>query len=598
MQKYSVNQYFVNNILNWVQTKQIVIPEIQRPFVWDSTKVRDLMDSLYKGFPIGFIITWKNPDIRLKDGSTSAGRTILIDGQQRITAMRAAILGEKIINKEYSEERITISFNPQTQEFATKTPAIEKDKRWFTDIAKIMQPGASLFTIVDEYCTQNADVDRNVVAKHIEQLLQINNRQVGYIQLDDSLDIETVTEVFIRINSKGVVLNQADFAMSKIASYDSEDNFGVNLRKCIDYFCHLAREPHFYKHISENDVEFANTIYLSKISWLKNEKDGLYDPDYADVLRVAFLHKFERGVLSDLVSLLSGRNFEKRTFEKEIVDKSFQTLRDGVLDFVNEYSFKQFLMIMRSAGFITPDLVSSQYAMNFAYALYLKLKDQKMHDGTIQSIVRRWYVASTLTGRYSGAAESVLDADMKNIVAHGAEKALADLEASHLSDSFWNITLVQELEKSSMNNPYINTFFAAQIHGDDKGFLSTEISVQDMTLLRGDIHHIYPKNYLKVKFTSRNDYNQIANYVFAETPINIKVADKAPEVYMKELIDQCDNKKVKYGNITDLDELKANLEMHCIPDIIWQGNLDNYEEFLEKRRHLMAQKMRKYYKSL
>ena len=385
MQKYTVNQYNVSHILNWVETKQIVIPEIQRPFVWDSTKVRDLMDSLYSGFPIGFIVTWKNPDIRLKDGSISAGRTILIDGQQRITAMRAAILGESIINKEYREEKIVISFNPQTEEFATKTPAIEKDKRWFADISKLMKHGASVITITDTYCAENTTVERSVIGARVEKLLQINNSQIGYIQLDDTLDIETVTEVFIRINSKGVVLNQADFAMSKIASYDTEDNFGVNLRKCIDYFCHLSLEPHFYKHISENDKEFAATAYLSHISWLKDEKDDLYDPDYGDVLRVAFLHKFERGKMADLVSLLSGRNFETRSFEKDIVDQSFQTLRDGVMEFTNETNIKRFLMIIRSTGFASPILLTSQSALNFAYALYLKLRQRDIHQGIIES---------------------------------------------------------------------------------------------------------------------------------------------------------------------------------------------------------------------
>jgi len=256
MQKYTVNQYFVSNILNWVQEKEIAIPEIQRPFVWDSTKVRDLMDSLYRGYPIGYIIAWKNPDVRLKDGTISNGKKVLIDGQQRITALRAAILGEKIITKDYKEERIYIAFHPVTEVFETLTPAIQKDKAWIQDISKLMNKEGGLFDDVNAYCDKNPDVDRHLIEKNIEKLLQVKNKQVGFIELEHSLDIETVTEIFIRINSKGVVLSQADFAMSKIASYDTEDNFGVNLRKCIDYFCHLSREPQFYKHISENDEEF------------------------------------------------------------------------------------------------------------------------------------------------------------------------------------------------------------------------------------------------------------------------------------------------------------------------------------------------------
>jgi uncharacterized protein with ParB-like and HNH nuclease domain len=99
--KYSVNQHPISVILSWIQAKAVAIPEIQRPFVWDSTKVRDLIDSLYQGYPVGYLIAWQNPTVRLKDGSTAAGKKILIDGQQRVMALMAALLGEKVINSEY-----------------------------------------------------------------------------------------------------------------------------------------------------------------------------------------------------------------------------------------------------------------------------------------------------------------------------------------------------------------------------------------------------------------------------------------------------------------------------------------------------------------
>ncbi len=109
-QKYTVNQYFVETILAWVQGGEIAIPEIQRPFVWKSSKVRDLMDSLYQGYPVGYLITWRNPDVKLKDGSSSEGKKVLIDGQQRITAMMAAILGKEVINEDYKKVKIKIAF--------------------------------------------------------------------------------------------------------------------------------------------------------------------------------------------------------------------------------------------------------------------------------------------------------------------------------------------------------------------------------------------------------------------------------------------------------------------------------------------------------
>ena len=114
--KYSVLQQPVGNLLGWIKSGEIAIPEIQRPFVWTASKVRDLIDSLYKGYPVGYIITWRNPDIRLKDGTLSAGKKVLIDGQQRITALTAAVVGQQVLNKEYKKERIKIAYNPLAKE--------------------------------------------------------------------------------------------------------------------------------------------------------------------------------------------------------------------------------------------------------------------------------------------------------------------------------------------------------------------------------------------------------------------------------------------------------------------------------------------------
>lgn len=598
MQKYSVNQFLINNILSLVQTKEIAIPEIQRPFVWSSTKVRDLMDSLYKGFPIGYIIAWKNPDIRLKDGSVSGGKTILIDGQQRITALRAAIIGENIINKDYKEERIVISFHPITEQFATLTPAIAKDKTWIPDVSKLMVSDGGMFEDVMSYCEKNPEADQKVIARNIERLLQIKSSQIGFIELNHELDIETVTEIFVRINSKGVVLSQADFAMSKIASYDTADNFGVNLRKCIDYFSHLAKEPQFYRHINENDEEFRKTPYFAKIAWLKDENEDLYNPDYSDVLRVSFTKQFERGKMADLVGLLSGRNFETRSFDQEIMDESFQKLSSAVLDFVNETNFKNFVMAIKSAGFTSRSLITSQSVLNFAYILFLKLREKGLHVNVINSVVAKWYVMSLLTGRYSTSAETQFDADIKQISRDGVEKMFESIEAAQLSDAYWNIQLVQELSKASVNNVFLNLFFASQIKANDKGFLSSDITVGNMVSQKGDIHHLFPREYLKANRFDRNQYNQVANFVYLQSDINIRIGKKMPKDYMTDVVMQTRGEALKYGQIVDSDELTENLRQHCIPSGFENMEAADYDTFLQERRKLMAQKIKDYYLAL
>lgn len=217
-QKYTVNQLMVSNLLSLVQTKAIAIPEIQRPFVWSSAKVRDLIDSLYQGFPIGYIVIWQNPDIRLKDNSISLGKKILIDGQQRITALSAAILGEKVRNDDYEEVRIRIAYNPIENKFEVCNPAIEKDVAWIPDIAPLLSGEVKARTIRKEYCRLNPDTNEDTIEDIIDSLKDITKKQIGVIELSGDLDIDKVTEIFIRINSQGVALSQADFVMSKIAA--------------------------------------------------------------------------------------------------------------------------------------------------------------------------------------------------------------------------------------------------------------------------------------------------------------------------------------------------------------------------------------------
>ncbi len=596
LQKYSVNQHLIETILAWVKSGEIAIPEIQRPFVWDASKVRDLMDSLYNGYPVGYIITWRNPNVRLKDGSTAEGKKVLIDGQQRITALTAALLGEYVIDKEYKRVKIKIAFNPITEVFEVQTAVIAKDKQWIPNISEVLNGSTNTFSFINKYLQANPEVNQEQVVKSISNLFDLAKKQIGLIELAADLDIETVTEIFIRINSQGVVLSQADFAMSKIAANDEYG--GQELRKAIDYFSHLAVAPEFYQFIADNDTAFAKTEYFQKMSWLKNENEDLYDPKYTDVLRVAFTTEFERGRLSDLVSLLSGRNFETRKFEESIAEASFDKLSQGVLNFMNETHFKRFMMIIKSAGFISPRMIRSQNAINFAYIVYLKLRDKGVSPERIESYVRRWFVYSVLTGRYSGSPESLFDFDIKQIANKPFGDYLQEKEEGELSDAFWNVSLVQSLDSSVSSSPYFNVYLASQVRANDKGFLSKEITVGDLITYRGDIHHIFPRNYLKKRGLTRGKYNQIANYVYMQQEVNIKVGDKSPDEYFNDIKHQCENGELKYGGINSSEQLRTNMEQNCIPQSIFDMSFDDYEAFLGERRKLMARKIKDYYQTL
>jgi len=600
-EKYHSSSISIEQILILIKSNEIAIPEIQRPFVWKPKQVRDLIDSLYTGYPTGYLIISQSPNMKLRDGSLSEGKKIMIDGQQRTTALMTAIVGQEVINSDFEKKRIKIAFNPLANEdeelFKVQDNAILRDKKWIPDIAEVFKPAFDFWQFVNEYCDKNPEITGSELNKILMKLTDIRNRQIGVITLDKELTIDEVTEIFIRINSQGAKLNQADFAMSKIAA---NTIYGGNmLRKAIDYFSHLAIQPNWYSEMSK-DKEFMNSSYAPKIKWLKNDIGDIYDPDYGDILRVALMHKFGRGKMKDLVSLLGGRDFVTRDYKEEIAEESFANLTQGVLNFINEYSFSNFIIALKSAGFISSRLINSQMTLNFAYTLYLLLSaDNEIEKTQIKHYVSKWYVLSTLTSRYITSPESAMDKDIRRIAEKGFIEFYKEVEAAELSETFWTIGLVQNLETSAINSPYFNTFLAAQVHSNDNSLLMNGMKVTELITIMGDIHHIFPKDHLDAHgIKDKAKYNQIANYTYLDTTTNIAIGNKPPCDYFGIVFNQCETKVNIYGNINEKEMLLENLNANCIPENVVSMDYKHYEEFLLERRKLMAKKIKGYYYSL
>ena len=532
----------------------------------------------------------------------SKGAKILIDGQQRVTALMASILGVEIINKDYNKVKIKIAFNPFAAEdedrFMVQTPIHFKDKRWIPDISAIFKNDFDIVEFTQIYCESNPEITTKEFGKIITTLKSIANRQIGIIELDETIDIDEVTEIFKRINSQGKPLNQADFAMSTIAA---DEKYGGNmLRKAIDYFCNLAVKPDFYNEISIKDKEFMDSEYAQKLKWLKDDRENIYDPNFTDMLRVAYMHKFKRAKLKDLVSLLSGRNFDTRSFEENISESSFASLKDGTINFMKQFNFEQFVLAIKSAGFISDKLINSQMTMDFAYTLFLTLMaSENIPKIEIKRYVQKWYILTTLTSRYISSPESVMESDIKAINDRGFIDFFKDVENAVLSDTFWEIGLVQNLETSAINSPYFNVFLAAQIHSGDRALFSSSTKVTDLISVAGDVHHIFPREYLKQNgVVDRSKYNQVANYVYLDTQVNISIGKKAPSEYFKAALEQCSSDEMRVGTIKNEADFYSNLEANCIPRDVVNMTYTDYEEFLLARRKLMAAKIKKYYWSI
>lgn len=602
-EKYTVSNIPIETLLGYIKSGEIAIPEIQRPFVWKPRQVRDLIDSLYTGYPTGYLIISQNPDMRLKDGTLSVGKKIMIDGQQRTTALMTAIVGLEVITEDFTKKRIKIAFNPllpeETEEerFKVQDNAILKDKKWISDISVVFTHDFDSFDFVTKYCEDNPGVNQRDINAAIMRLLKIQSRQIGVITLDKELTIDQVTDIFIRINSQGAKLNQADFAMSKIAA---NTEYGGNLlRKAIDYFSHLAVQPEWYQDMCK-DEEFYQTDFFKALEWLKDDKEDIFDSGYSDILRISYMYKFGRGKMKDLVSLLGGRNFETKDYNVEIAEQSFKLLKDGVLDFMNRYSHLNFILAIKSIGIKSKKLINSDITLDFAYTLYLILsKDYNFDAKAVDRFVQKWYVLSTLTSRYINSPESKMDEDLRNIKAKGFEVFFREVEAAELSDTFWKIGLVQRLETSVINSPYFNIFLAAQICRNDNALFSRGTKINDLLSILGDVHHIFPKRYLTANgITNKSDYNQIANYTYLDTQVNKDISDDAPCDYFSKAIAACQDGESAYGNINNYDELMDNLKQNCIPVEITSMTHIDYREFLQRRREMMADKIHKYYDSI
>ena len=316
---------------------------------------------------------------------------------------------------------------------------------------------------------------------------------------------------------------------------------GNMLRRVVDYFCHLAVKPDFYPQMVK-DRDFENTEFAAKIRWLAKDNEDIYDPDYGDMLRVAFMYSFDRGRLSDLVSLLSGRDFQTREYKDEIVEDSYNKLKSGILN---------------------------------------------------------WFVLSTLTGRYVGSSESIMSRDIRNISEKGFLQFAQEAEASALSDTFWRVTLPQNLETTSVNSPAFNTFLAAQDYLKSSSMLMKGTMISDLITISGDVHHIFPKAYLKKNgVDAKGRYNQVANYTYLDTQVNKAISDDAPCRYFGVILDQCKTRDVQIGNITDENELAANLAENAIPSEVVHMDVNDYDRFLSERRKMMAAMIEQYYKSL
>ena len=576
---FNITQYQLNHLITNIDTGEIALPDLQRPFVWDNSKVRDLFDSLYKGLPIGMLILWKinesNNEFRPigLDKKTSPSK-LIIDGQQRLTALYAVISGFEVIDKDYKQKQIKIAYNPFDEIFEVQNASIEKDPMWVSNITDIFK--GNLFSFVNDFINNlkekspDFEFDEMQVQDNISSLKTLETSyQISAIELASSLDPEEVSEIFVRINSTGKALNQSDFIFTLMSLYWPEGK---------DRFENFSYE-------AKKSAEIGNSSFN-----VINEQ-----PTTENLLRTTISYSFLRGRLRYAYLILKGRDLENKTTTEGERVKNFDILKDGANEVLNLVNWHQFISIIQAAGFVNENMIGSKNALYQTYALYLLGLKYGLKHNELKSTIAKWFVFGILTRRYTSSPESIIEQELSNFREHdNIIEYLEDIMDSELTNDFWEVTLPKRL-KSSRSNPAESTYIASKIF-EDNNVLFSEIKLKDYLspLINSpkkqvEKHHIFPKNYLKTAWDLKQvDFNQIANMIYIDYHTNIRINDMPPHEYWGIVLNECSKFTRDFVN----DNYTAAYDL---PFEFW--NMD-YFDFLNQRRKLMANSIRRYYGKL
>ena len=579
----------VDDLVRGVRIGRIGLPDLQRPFVWTDNKVRDLFDSMMKGYPIGYVMIWESPaDYETKKNVIGKNEKIhdepkelVIDGQQRLTALVAAMYGVVVKDKNFADKEIKISFNPLTREFAVWTPAYERDTEWISRISDVFlaKEQNSIISLRRKFIKEAnegrakknlgelTEDEETTIEDSINALLNLSDFSLPTLEIQYNADEEAVADIFVRVNSGGQKLTEKNFIQTLISVYENDTSDRIN------EFSEKSRIP------------ADNTSYNTLLA---------IEPSH--LIRMAVGVGFRRARLRYAYMLLRGKNLKTGKFSAEERQANLDKFKDALDKVMNLNNWHGFINIVGEAGYISNKLIASSNAVVFSYVLYLIAKyDYKLDAISLRKCISKWFFMSTITYFYTGSTESEVEnqfADLRDV--NTAEEFIAYIDriiSTRFTDDYFNLTLPSELNSAAAISPAWNGYIAAQIVlNNPMLFSNTPVSKYFIIGSSGtknaiDKHHIFPKHYLEqIGYTNDRDRNQLANFTYLDYVTNIDISDKAPADYVNAY-------RQKLGD----DGYKKTCEQNALPE-----NFENmeYPEFLEKRRQLMAQLVRKAYMEL
>jgi hypothetical protein len=566
-----------------IRTGTVTLPDLQRPFVWSATKVRDLFDSMYRGYPVGQLMFWQT-------GAEAGARQIgvevksqvathaIVDGQQRLTSLYAVMTGEPVMRENYQPSRIKIAFNPFSERFEVAGPGTSSGE-WIADITPLFQdPVAAVEQFVTHAKTVKnlGDDDLLGLRRVLGRLAALDKYQFTVVELDKEADEEQVAEIFVRINSEGISLNQADFILTLMSV------FWEGGRRALEDFARSARV-------------LPTSGHATAFNWH-------IQPKPEELLRVVVAVGLNRGRLRNAYSALRGRDIVTGKIDISKRQEQFDLLVKAQDDVLNLLHWKEFLKALERAGYRSEKQISSKNAVIYSYSLWLIGRTQfGVSVADLKELIARWFFMVTLTARYSGSFESTVEQDLSRIdeltdrTPQAFIKHLSSVIDTTFTNDFWSISLPAELETSASRSPALFAYIASLNVLDADALLSSS-SVRSwldpaVLAVKGiERHHLFPKKYLsnELQVTNPRQINQIANYALVEWSDNIAISDKAPTEYWESEI-------AKKPAVLKDNRISRQLYWHAIPES-WPNI--SYDEFLSARRKLIAQVIRDAYSLL
>lgn len=578
--------YDLSGLLHYIEIGDIGLPDIQRPFVWSNAKVRDLFDSMYRGFPVGYLLFWANAAAVGAKQIGPAGKQhvpslLIVDGQQRLTSLYAVFRGKKVLDEDFRERQIEIAFRPRDGKFEVTDAAIRKDPEFIPNISDLWANGGTSYQIVKKFLDGLAakgpltPEEETGMSRNLDRLFDLLKYPFTALEIAPTVDEEQVADIFVRINSEGVKLNQADFILTLLSVFWDEG------RKDLEEFSRRCRQV---PGPEDKPSPFNYYIY----------------PGPDQLLRAAVALGFARGRLKYVYQILRGKDLETGQFSVERREAQFGALKEAQAKALDLTNWHEFLKCLLGAGFRSGEMITSQNALLYAYAFYLIGRTRfGLTHGDLSRPIGRWFFFTALTGRYTSSPETVMDSDLSRIAsAQTAGDFLALLEqeiASELTNDFWGISLPAALDSSSARSPELFAFIAAQNRLNAPLLFSTKtvpelldpaIKVAKKAI---DRHHLFPRAWLEkaLGITDLKLVNQIANLTLLEWPENVEISDDPPSEY----VPRCRQEWLP----AKPHEWQRMQELHALPEG-WE-NLP-FDEFLVERRRLMAAVIRRGFEAI